>query len=34
VEILVVEDERVIADFLRRGLEAEGYTDSVVAAFS
>jgi DNA-binding response OmpR family regulator len=25
VEILVVEDEEAIADFLRRGLEAEGY---------
>ena len=26
MEILVVEDEAAIADFLERGLEAEGYT--------
>jgi two-component system, OmpR family, response regulator len=31
MEILVVEDEAAIADFLRRGLEAEGYAVSVVA---
>jgi DNA-binding response OmpR family regulator len=30
VEILVVEDEEVIADFLSRGLEAEGYEVTVV----
>jgi len=29
VEILIVEDEEAIADFLRRGLEAEGYAVSV-----
>jgi DNA-binding response OmpR family regulator len=31
VEILVVEDEEAIADFLRRGLEAEGYRVSAAA---
>jgi DNA-binding response OmpR family regulator len=31
VEILIVEDEEAIADFLRRGLEAEGYTVSAAA---
>lgn len=31
MEILVVEDEATIADFLKRGLEAEGYGVSVAA---
>ncbi|HVO55244.1 MAG TPA: response regulator transcription factor [Solirubrobacterales bacterium] len=31
MEILVVEDEAAIADFLRRGLEAEGYSVAVAA---
>jgi DNA-binding response OmpR family regulator len=31
VEILVVEDEEAIADFLKRGLEAEGYAVTVAA---
>ncbi len=31
MEILIVEDEEAIADFLRRGLEAEGYAVSAAA---
>jgi DNA-binding response OmpR family regulator len=31
VEILIVEDEEAIADFLQRGLEAEGYAVSAAA---
>ncbi len=31
MEILVVEDEQAIADFLKRGLEAEGYGATVAA---
>ena len=31
MEILVVEDEAGIADFLARGLEAEGYAVTVAA---